>query len=196
MIDNPYLPFPVGAQWKYEADVEEGFEEIVVTVLPETRTILGVECVAVQDTVTLDGVFLEDTTDWYAQDLQGNVWYFGEISLNFTEEGFIEDVEGSWLGGVDGAKPGIVMQAAPQVGQTYRQEWLLGEAEDAGTILDLNATVNLGIGSFSGCIQTEDFTPVEPDALEHKYYAPGIGFIFEFKPDDGEMLELVSYSGV
>lgn len=196
VIDNPYMPFPVGAQWNYEADTEDGFEEVQVTVLPGTRTIMGVECVSVQDTVTLDGVFLEDTTDWFAQDVDGNVWYFGEISINYDEDGFIEDVDGSWIAGVDGAKPGIVMPAAPQVDQTYRQEWLLGEAEDAGTILDLDASIGLGIGTFNGCIQTEDFTPVEPDALEHKYYAPGIGFIFEFKPDDGEMLELVSYSGV
>jgi hypothetical protein len=194
-IDNPYLPFPVGAVWNYEAQTEEGLEEVQVTVLAETREIEGVECVAVQDTVTLDGELVEDTIDWYAQDVDGNVWYFGEISFSY-EDGYVESIEGSWLTGVDGAKPGIVMPAVANVGETYRQEWLLGEAEDAGTMLDDDVSVQLGIGTFNGCRQTADFTPIEPDALEHKFYAPGVGFIYETKPGETEVLELVSYSGV
>jgi len=194
-IDNPWLPLPVGAVWNYESLTEEGLEEIEVTVLPETRTILGVECVTVRDTVTLEGELVEDTLDWYAQDEDGNVWYFGEIVFNY-EEGYVADIDGSWLAGVDGAKPGIVMLAAPAVGATYRQEWLAGEAEDAATVLDDGAAVTLGLGTFTGCLQTADFTPVEPDALEHKFYASGIGFLYETKPGTSEVLELVGYSGL
>lgn len=192
-IDNPWLPFPVGAEWVYESDTEDGLETITVTVLPQTRTILGVECVSVRDVVELDGECIEDTIDWYAQDAAGNVWYFGEISFNF-EDGFVADIDGSWLAGVEGAKPGIVMLGQPTVGTTYRQEWWLGEAEDAGTVLDVDATVAIPFGTFAGCIQTEDFLPPEPDALEHKFYAPGIGFVYEVKPDDGEFVELVSFT--
>ncbi len=198
VIDNPYLPFPVGAEWTYETLTEEGeLETIVVTVLPETREILGVTCVTVRDVVTIEGEPIEDTIDWYAQDVLGNVWYFGEISFNF-EDGFVADIAGSWLSGVDGAKPGIVMLGDPSanVGRTYRQEWLLGEAEDAATVLDDDVSVTIGLGTFGHCVQTADFLPPEPDALEHKFYAPGIGFIFETKPGTPETLELVSYTGL
>lgn len=103
VVDNTWFPFPVGASWLYEAETDEGLEVIEITVLEETRVILGVECVTVRDTVTLDGEFVEDTYDWYAQDDDGNVWYFGEISFNNTD-GWVEDIHGSWLGGE--AEPG------------------------------------------------------------------------------------------
>ena len=195
VINNPYLPLPVGAIWNYESLTEDGLETIQVTVLAETREILGVECVSVRDVVYLGGEPIEDTIDWYAQDQAGNVWYFGEISFNF-EDGYVADIEGSWLAGVDGAKPGIVMLATPTVGTTYRQEWLLGDAEDAATVLADDASVTIGIGTFANCVQTADFLPPEPDALEHKYYAPGIGFIYETKVGETETLELISYSGL
>ena len=112
MIDNPFMPMPVGAQWTYETPTDDGLETDVVTVTPDTRVIMGVTCVAVQDTVSVDGEVTEDTTDWFAQDAAGNVWYFGELSFSL-EGGYIADLEGSWVGGVDGAKPGIVMPAVP-----------------------------------------------------------------------------------
>ncbi len=194
-IDNPYLPFPVGAEWVYEGETEDGLETILVTVLDETREILGVECRSVRDVVSIDGEAVEDTIDWYAQDCDGNVWYFGEISFTF-EDGFIDSIEGSWLAGKDGAKPGIVMLANPTVGTTYRQEWLLGDAEDAGTVLAIDAVVDIDYGLFTDCVQTADFLPPEPDALEHKFYAPGIGFILETVPGEDETVELISVSGL
>jgi hypothetical protein len=195
VIDNPFLPFPVGATWIYESVTDEGLETIVVTVLEETREIEGVECVSVQDTVSLNGEFVEDTTDWYAQDDEGNVWYFGEISFNY-EDGWVENIDGSWLTGLDGAKPGIVMLGDPSPGTTYRQEWLLGDAEDAATVIDDDATAVIGLGTFTGCVKTEDFLPPEPDALENKFYAEGIGFIHETKAGSDETVELISFSGL
>lgn len=191
-VDNPYLPYLVGSEWIYESDTEDGLETITVTVLPETRTILGVECITVRDIVELDGECVEDTLDWYAQDSAGNVWYFGEISFSF-EDGYVANIDGSWLSGVDGAKPGIVMLADPAPGTTYRQEWLLGEAEDAATVLDDDVSVTIGIGTYDNCVQTEDFLPPDPSALENKFYAPGIGFIYETKADSDEVVELVSF---
>ena len=194
-IDNPYLPYPVGASWTYESLTDEGLETIEVTVLAETREILGVECVTVRDVVSLEGEPVEDTFDWFAQDVHGNVWYFGEISFSF-EDGFVENIDGSWLAGVDGAKPGIVMMATPTPGTTYRQEWWLGEAEDAATVLDDDVDVTIGLGTFMSCVQTADFLPPEPDALEHKFYAPGLGFIHEVKVGSPETVELISFSGL
>ena len=47
-------------------------------VTSNTVVILGVTCLEVHDTVTLNGDLTEDTLDWFAQDSASNVWYFGE----------------------------------------------------------------------------------------------------------------------
>jgi hypothetical protein len=191
VIDNPFLPLLPGVTLTYEMEDDGETEVIVVSVLNETREILGVECTVVRDTVSVDGELVEDTHDWFAQDKWGNVWYFGEISVNY-EDGEISDVEGSWEAGEDGAKPGIVMPAAPQVGEVYRQEYLIAEAEDVGAVVALNQSVSVPYGSFTGCLQTADYTPLEPDTLEHKFYAPGLGLVLEVDLEDGTRVELVS----
>jgi hypothetical protein len=194
-IDNPYLPFPPGRSWLYHGLTDEGLEVVEVTVTNDTREIMGVDCTVVRDTVTIGGELLEDTRDYYAQDGEGNVWYFGELSFEY-EDGEINALTGSWIAGEDGARPGIVMFADPaaEVGSTYRQEWLLGEAEDAGTVLGVGATVTVPYGTFDDCVHTRDFTPLEPDAEEEKFYAAGIGFIKEVKPGSGETVELVAFT--
>lgn len=186
---NPYLPLVPGSERVYR----NAEEIITVTVTGETLEILGVEAMVVRDVVTdLDGELIEDTEDWFAQDVHGNVWYFGEIAQNF-EDGRLVDVEGSWTAGVERAKPGIVMPAAAETGRTYRQEFDLGNAEDAARVLDTQATESTPAASCAGtCVVTVDFTPIEPGAVEHKYYAPGVGLILELDPETGERTELVS----
>jgi hypothetical protein len=184
---NPFFPLVPGLRWVYEAEDET----VTVTVTDRTREIQGVECIVVRDVVDEEGEVVEDTDDYFAQDRFGNVWYFGEISLNF-EDGRIEDVEGSWRAGVDGAKAGIVMKANPMVGDVYRQEFALGDAEDAGKVLSITGSESVPAASCNGtCVVTADFSPLEPGALEHKYYAPWIGLILEVDPETGERLELV-----
>jgi len=190
-VNHPLMPLTPGVTRTYEAETEDGRETIVVTVLADTREILGVTCVVVRDTVSIDGELVEDTLDWYAQDREGNVWYFGEIALNY-EEGRLIDVEGSWEAGVDGAQPGIIMPAAPAVGDRYRQEFLLGEAEDFALVLALAESVTVPAGTWHGCLITLDGTPMEPDVIEHKYYATGVGVVLEENPESGERVELVS----
>ena len=190
VIDNPYLPFIPGTTFIYETVDPEEVEHIEVIVTDDTIDILGVECTVVRDTVTVDGELVEDTYDWFAQDVDGNVWYFGELSLNY-EDGELVDIDGSWKAGVDGAYPGIVMPASPQIGEVNRLEFLLREAEDVAVALSLDESVQVPYGAFSGCLQTEDYSPLEPDALEYKYYSPGLGFVLEIKPDTGERLELI-----
>ncbi|MGH8443301.1 MAG: hypothetical protein ACRETF_10430 [Nevskiaceae bacterium] len=186
---NPYLPLVPGSERVYRSDDEI----ITVAVTGETREILGVEVIVVRDIVTtLDGTLVEDTEDWFAQDVAGNVWYFGEIAQNF-EDGRLTDVEGSWTAGVERAKPGIVMPAAPATGLTYRQEFDLGNAEDAARVLATHASqATPAAACTASCLVTADFTPLEPGHLEHKYYAPGVGLILELNPDSGERTELVS----
>ncbi len=192
VIDHPYLPFLPGASWVYEKESDGEVERIEVTVTGETVEILGVTCTQVRDVVSIDGEVQEDTRDWFAQDECGNVWYFGEISLNF-EDGEIASLSGSWKAGEDGAKPGIVMLAKPGVGDVYRQEFLIGEAEDVGGVLSLKQPVTVPYGSFKDCLQTEDYSPLSPGALEHKFYAQGVGLVLELDPESGERTELIEF---
>lgn len=189
-IDNPYFPLPVGKTWVYEGDTDEGPEVIVVTVTHRKREILGVECTEVRDVVRVDGEIVEDTVDYYAQDLEGNVWYFGELSFEI-EGGEIANLEGSWESGVDSAKPGIIMLAHPEVGAVYRQEVLRGEAEDMARILGVDESLTIGIGSYDGVVRTGEFTPLEADVDEQKFYAAGVGLLAERNIESGESVELV-----
>lgn len=193
LITNPYAPFAVGRTWVYEGTTKEGLERVEIEVQDETRTILGIEARVVRDRGFVDDELVEDTEDWLAQDSDGNVWYLGELSLEY-EDGKIVGTGGSWEAGVDGAKPGIWMKAAPMVGDVYRQEFLLREAEDAAEVLSLSEAVTVPAGSFPSCLQTADFTPVEPDALEHKFYASGVGLVLEVDVESGDRLELIEFS--
>ncbi len=176
-VDNPYFPLIPGTTLIYEGTTEDGTEHIEVSVTDETRKILGVDCVVVHDTASVDGVLVEDTYDWYAQDMDGNVWYMGEDTRAY-HEGTVSTA-GSWEAGVDGAKPGIVMQAALQIDQPYRQEYYAGEAEDMAQVLSLTESVNVTYGSYDHLLMTKEWSPLEPDVTEHKYYAEGIGLVLE-----------------
>lgn len=192
-ITNPFAPFSPGRHWVYEGMTAEGFERVEVEVLSETRAILGIEATVVRDRAFLDGELIEDTVDWLAQDVDGNVWYLGEVAQNF-EDGKLVDLEGSWEAGVDGAKPGFWMKGSPAVGDLYRQEFLLREAEDVAEVVSLSESVTVPAGSFSGCLQTRDYTPLEPDTFERKFYASGVGLLLEVNPETGERLELVEFT--
>jgi hypothetical protein len=179
-VDHPYFPLAPGDRWSYEeVDDGGGVQRIEVEVQDETRDIGGIAATVVRDTVTEDGVVREDTFDWYAQDVEGNVWYLGEATTAFDERGEVEDHEGSWEHGVDGAFAGIVMPAEPEVGFAYRQEYLPGEAEDLGQIIELGATASVPSGDFEDVVVTRDWNPLEPEVVEHKWYAPGIGVVRE-----------------
>jgi hypothetical protein len=177
-IDNPYMPFEPGTTLVYEGVSEDEKETVTVSVTGKTKEILGITATVVRDVVTVDGQIAEKTFDWYAQDRYGNVWYLGEDSWEY-EDGKPVSSAGSWEAGVDGAKPGIVMLADPQVGDRYRQEYYKGEAEDFGKILKLDAAVEVPEGSFDDVLVTKDWTPLEPNVLENKYYARGVGVVFE-----------------
>ena len=177
-VDNPYLPFTTGARWVYEGVAEGEQERTEVVVTDEQRTVMGVAVTVVRDTVSVDGQVVEDTYDWFAQDSAGNVWYFGEDVKNF-DAGRLTDTDGSWEAGVDGAFPGIVMLADPAVGQTYRQEYWPGEAEDLGEVIAVNGQQVVPNGSYDNVVTTRDWNPLEPNVVEEKQYAPGVGLIRE-----------------
>lgn len=193
VIDNPYLPLPVGARWVYEGTSAGETERIEVEVTDETRTVMGVDVIVVRDRAYLDGELVEDTLDWFAQDTDGNVWYFGEETAEY-EGGEVVSTEGSWEAGVDGALPGIVMPSDPQVGDAYRQEYLAGEAEDMGEIIALGETVSVPAGEYEDVVVTRDWTPLEPAQIENKRYAPGVGLVFESPEGDPEGVGLIEFT--
>ncbi len=187
-VDNAYFPLTPGLARTFRVETEDGVEIIVVETLDTTRTVAGVKCAIVRDQVFLDELLIEDTFDWYAQDDDGNVWYLGEDVTNYEydDDGNLlgTDDEGAWEAGVDGAVAGILMKATQQVGDTYRQEYYEGEAEDMGEIIALNVSVLLSTGAAYTCLQTRDWNPLEPGSEEFKYYAPGLGVVLE-EPTDG-----------
>jgi hypothetical protein len=177
-VDNPYFPLVPGTTLVYEGQSDGEREVVTVRVTSRTKEILGVTCVVVGDTVTVAGQVHEDTFDWYAQDVDGNVWYMGEDTKEY-EDGKVVSTEGSWEAGVNGALPGVIMPAHPEVGLAYTQEHYAGEAEDKGKVVGLGELVTVPFGSFDEVLVTEDWTPLEPKIREHKSYAPGIGVVFE-----------------
>jgi hypothetical protein len=192
-IDNPYWPMRPGNHWVYRERDGDGVTRVVVTVTDRTKVVDGIDAVVVRDVVTRNGEVVEDTFDWYAQDADGNVWYLGEATKEF-EDGRVKSTAGSWEAGVDGAQAGVIVPANPRPGLKYRQEYYEGEAEDAGEILSVNAGVSVPYGSFSGALQTKDTTPLEPDLVEHKFYARGIGPVLAVAVSDGGgREELISF---
>ncbi len=188
---NPLFPLVPGTTYNFRSVSAEGTETVEFAVTRGTRTILGVTCITVRDTVKLNGSVKEDTVDWFAQDRSGNVWYFGENTAEY-EGGLITSIAGSWEAGVQGGKAGIIMFAKPVVGKVYRQELFYGEAEDAAEILALNETVTVPAGTYTKCLKTEDFTPIDPANKEFKHYAPGIGNVLTVNPVTGKRVELIS----
>ena len=194
VIDNPYLPMPVGAHWRYEGESDGELETVDITVTGDRTTIMGISAFVVRDTVTIGGELVEDTYDWFAQDAAGNVWYLGEDVKDY-ENGQVVSTAGSWRAGVDGAVPGIVMPAAPATGDVYRQEFLVGEAEDMMEIIDVGAALTVAAGSFDDVVTTRDWNPLEPETIEEKAYAAGVGKVREAKTAGGDgYAELVEYT--
>jgi hypothetical protein len=174
-LDHPFWPMAPGSRWVYrETDAEGTEQQVEVTVTGDTKEIIGIPATVVHDLVTANGQIVEDTLDWYAQDALGNLWYLGEDTKEY-ENGEVVSTEGSWEAGVDGAQPGIILPADPQVGQAYRQEYYAGQAEDAAEILALDKHVEVPFGTFDNVLETRDFTPLDPDVEEHKFYAGGVG---------------------
>ena len=150
-------------------------------------------CVVIDDRFYVSGRLSERTTDWYSQDKHGNVWYFGEATANLDENGHVTSTEGSWEAGRDGARAGIFMPARPRVGQSFRQEFYRGHAEDHFRIIGVRASVRTPYTSSKRALLTKEWTPLEPGVIDHKFYVYGVGTVLEQTIKGGsELNELVS----
>jgi hypothetical protein len=190
-LANDYYPLEPGLTTVFEG----GGEHVEVTVTEDTKVIMGVTTQVITDQVTVDGELTEDTVDWYAADNFGNVWYFGEKTAEY-ENGEITSTEGSWEAGLDGALPGIIMLAEPRVGDTYRQEFYAGEAEDVAKVYVMDERITVPKDTYDLVLVTEDWSLLTPDVHERKWYAPGIGVVFEETITGGsDTLSLIDVAG-
>jgi hypothetical protein len=207
---NPYFPLGIGHRWEYRG----GDEFNTVEIVDETKLIEGVTCIVYRDLVYEDGDLKEATDDWFAAARDGSTWYCGEESKDYEffdgdrpRRAELVSIDGSFKHGRDFDKAGLIMPAAPRVGMVYREEFSLGNAEDVAQVL----SVNYAFGSHGGaldqgvprelaqrlcsnrdCVVTKNFAPLEPGSFALKYYARGIGFFLETKPQGGESLQLVA----
>jgi len=204
---NPFVPLTIGNRWEYDEDGDP----VRIEILDSTKSIEGVTCIVVRDTVFANGSVHEDTDDWFAQAKNGDVWYFGEEVKDYEtfpgdlpQAPELVSIDGSFKAGRDGAKPGIRFPASPIVGQVYRQEFSPGNAEDAAEILtttyafgsnpELDQLVPQDLAELlcsDDCVVTKEGTPIEPDVIEIKYHAPGIGTFFEVNTTTGTKVQLV-----
>jgi hypothetical protein len=188
-VDNPLFPLVPGTTLTYVG----GEETIEFQVLAEKKQVAGVSATVIHDVVKVNGEIIEDTFDWFAQDETGAVWYLGEDTKELSG-GQVTSTHGSWEAGVDGAKPGYIIPPNPTVGLKFRQEYYACEAEDFGEVLDLDASVTVLAGSYTGCLKTRDTTPLEPALKEEKYYCPGVGtvLVVDVTTQEREELERIA----
>ena len=178
-VDNPLFPLEPGTTLVYTGtkDGKQALDVVVNT--SRVITIDGVPARVVEDRLFLDNILEERTSDYYSQDACGNVWYFGEDTATLDEHGNVVDTSGSFRAGVDGAEPGVFMQAQRQLDRRFRQEWYRGQAEDTFKAIDLSARVKVPYGSFRHALKTEETTRLEPTVVDNKYYVEGIGEVVE-----------------
>jgi hypothetical protein len=192
-VNNPWFPLTPGTTLRYKGEKDGKPAIDVFEVTHRTKTIQGVTTTVIHDQLLLGGKLEEVTTDWYAQDRKGNVWYFGEATKTLDAHGRVTSTEGSWEAGVRGARPGVFVPGDSHVGQTGQQEFFKGEAEDHFTVLSLNASVRVPYVSSDRALKTKEFTPLEPKVLDNKYYVLGIGTVLEVAiKGPVERLELIS----
>ena len=185
-VTNPYFPLKPGTTLIYKGESEGSPTREVMTVTNKTKKIMGVTTTVVYHLAYEDGVLIEETFDWFAQDEDGNVWYFGEDTKEFDENGNVVSTEGSWQAGVDGAKPGIIMLANPKKGKKYQQENAPGIAEDTAQVIGYKDSFCVPYKCFKNVLVIKEWNPLEKGFVEHKYYAKGVGFIYGVMVKGGE----------
>jgi hypothetical protein len=191
-VTNPWFPLVVGRTMVYTG-VKDGKRALnVVVVTRHVKRIDGVPTRVVEDRLYLNDVLEERTRDYYAQDRCGNVWYFGEDTATLDAHGKVNSTDGTFHAGARRARPGVMMQARPQVGRWFRQEWYAGQAEDRYKVVTTRATLTVPFGRFRHVMRTEERTRLEPSVVDNKYYVRGVGEIYEGAvKGDQEALRLV-----
>jgi hypothetical protein len=200
LVTNAWFPLARGSVYVYDGQKDGKSARDVMTVTRKTKMIAGIRALPVSDRLFLNGVLAERTTDWYAQDKKGTVWYLGEKTAELNARGKVTSTEGSFLNGRDGAKGGIFMPAHPAVGQSFQQESFKGQAEDRFRIRSMATSITTPVVSSQNAMLTQEKTPLEPGIVDHKYYLQGIGTVKEQQvagfstPAQAEVTQLVSFT--
>jgi hypothetical protein len=196
VVDNPWFPLIPGTTFTYKGTADGEPTTDVFEVTHDTKVVDGITTTVIKDDVFVRGVLEERTEDWYAQDRDGNVWYFGEDTAELNRQGKVTSTAGSWEAGVDGARPGIFMPADPAIGVAFPQEQFPGEAEDWFVVLFEGMRAKVPAGTWKDTIVTGEWTPLEPGIVGEKWYAKGVGQVRENTISGAqETLELVKVSG-
>lgn len=195
-ITNKYLSLPMGKKFVYEARTADGIERVEIEITGKIKRVMGIETLVYDDKVYEDGELVEHTRDYLAQDSVGNIWYFGEDVDNYRD-GKIINHAGAWLAGVDGAEQGLWLKANPKAGESYRQEYYKGKAEDMAEVISLSQSVTVKNKTYKSCLQTLDYSPLEPGVKEYKFYCPEVAaLVLEENLTTGERLELVEITNL
>ena len=177
---NPYFPLQPGTVTRYRGTDEGQRLHETVSVTHRTRLIEGVRTRVVLDVLRrVDGSLAEKTHDWYADDRDGNAWYFGERTATYDRHGHVQSREGSWEAGVDGARAGLIMPADPHLTDAYRQELYRGHAEDQAWVVQSRSTVRTPMRRFRNVVRTFEWSRLEPGVVSVKLYARGVGIVRE-----------------
>jgi hypothetical protein len=190
VVDNPYFPLRPGTVLVYEMRAGKTTEVDTVVVTRETRTVLGVTAVVVRDRTYQGGKLVEESCDWYAQDRKGNVWSLGEDTKDLRD-GQVVSTAGSWEAGKDSACAGIVMPAVLENGMQYRKAYRRGRVEDLAEVQSLDAKASVLKDTFTACVETEEWSPLERGARERNVYAPGVGLVMRRTAGGDEWMKLV-----
>jgi hypothetical protein len=172
-VDNPWFPLAPGTKFTYQGTKDGKRAVETFTVTRTTKVVDGVTCVVVEDAVSLGGVATEKLLGYYAQDRDGNVWYFGEDTQELDSNGHVVSTEGSWRAGIDKAPPAFFMEAAPTVGHSFAHD----ATKNDFAVLSTSETVKVPYGSFDNAVVTKEWSPLEPDIETHKFYARGVGAV-------------------
>lgn len=194
-MDNPYFPLEPGMTFVYEGQVNTVPTDLEVYVTDQTKDVMGVTTTVVRENESIDGELVEVAYSWYAQDKEGNVWYFGKDAKEY-DNGEVSGTTGSWEAGVDGAQPGVVMLGDPQPGLAYRQEYYEGILEDQAAVVSLTENVTVPYGSFDNVLLIQQWSDIEMGYEANKYYVKDVGLVKEMavrgSDEEFELVDIIT----
>ena len=189
-ITNPWLPLS-----SLKQDVIEGAEggkktRVLRTVMPDVRRSFKVgdqwvEALVVEDRAFEDGKIAEVAIDYFAQDDNGTVYYFGE-DVDEYKDGKVINHDGSWLLGRDTPVPGVLFPGEVKPGAKWVSEDVSAEISEKDEIVSVSETVTVPAGTFKNCVKVKE--SLGDGTTEYKYYAKGVGVIREQPPEGDELL--------
>lgn len=189
-VNNPYFTLTPGRKFYYDGASPEGIKihkEILAT--DHKREIAGVETLATWTREWHDNSLVSDSKNWYAQDKEGNVWWFGENKQDIFG-GTIKSKSSEWLAGVNNAKAGIIVPGAPKSGDPIAVAFN-GIDQEKAEVLAVGESVQVPRGQLKDCLKIGDYSAGDSPSDTQQYYCKETGNLsVELIPDTFGKLEL------